>query len=67
MPKTKEGNLLLKNRGNIIVVIGSGGENLAEFCKWLVQCGFSRVCSLDGGIQALKKTGILSISKGSTS
>ncbi|KAK6637359.1 hypothetical protein RUM44_007775 [Polyplax serrata] len=51
VPKTREGNLLTKSKGKIIVIMGSGGENLAEFCKWLVQLGFPKVCSLHGGIQ----------------
>jgi len=59
VPNTREGRLLEQGRGKILIVVSSGGENLKEFCRWLVQCDFPYVCSLHGGIQVLISANVL--------
>ncbi|XP_012267858.2 TBC domain-containing protein kinase-like protein [Athalia rosae] len=48
------GESLANNKDNIVVIIGQHDQNNALFADFLISCGVLRVCSLAGGIYALR-------------
>ncbi|XP_034043871.1 TBC domain-containing protein kinase-like protein [Thalassophryne amazonica] len=48
-------------RGRVIVVISHAMKSAAMFAAHLVKVNFPRVCILDGGINKLKPTGLLTV------
>ncbi|XP_063775322.1 TBC domain-containing protein kinase-like protein isoform X2 [Pseudophryne corroboree] len=48
-------------KGKVIVSVGLVSTNAAEFAAHLVKLGFPRVCILDGGINKMKPTGLLTV------
>uniref|UniRef100_A0A3Q4H487 TBC domain-containing protein kinase-like protein n=1 Tax=Neolamprologus brichardi TaxID=32507 RepID=A0A3Q4H487_NEOBR len=48
-------------RGRVIVVISHNMKSAAMFAAHLVKMSFPRVCILDGGINKLKPTGLLTV------
>ncbi|XP_004549479.2 TBC domain-containing protein kinase-like protein [Maylandia zebra] len=48
-------------RGRVIVVISHNMKSAAMFAAHLVKMSFPRVCNLDGGINKLKPTGLLTV------
>uniref|UniRef100_A0A3P8T6L3 TBC domain-containing protein kinase-like protein n=1 Tax=Amphiprion percula TaxID=161767 RepID=A0A3P8T6L3_AMPPE len=53
--------VLQNYRGRVIVVIGHAMKSAAMFAAHLVKVNFPRVCILDGGINKLKPTGLLTV------
>uniref|UniRef100_A0A673AP81 TBC domain-containing protein kinase-like protein n=1 Tax=Sphaeramia orbicularis TaxID=375764 RepID=A0A673AP81_9TELE len=53
--------ILQNSRGRVIVVICHAMKSAAMFAAHLVKVNFSRVCILDGGINKLKSTGLLTV------
>nr|XP_019956730.1 PREDICTED: TBC domain-containing protein kinase-like protein [Paralichthys olivaceus] len=53
--------VLQNYRGRVIVVISHVMKNAAMFATHLVKVNFPRVCILDGGINKLKPTGLLTV------
>ncbi|XP_046625304.1 TBC domain-containing protein kinase-like protein isoform X2 [Neodiprion virginianus] len=47
---------LANNRDSIVVIIGQHDQNNALFTEFLISCRVLRVCSLEGGIYALRST-----------
>ncbi|KZC15044.1 TBC domain-containing protein kinase-like protein [Dufourea novaeangliae] len=45
---------IAENKNNIVVIIGPHDQNNALFADFLVKCGIMGVCSLQGGIFALR-------------
>ncbi|XP_075056911.1 TBC domain-containing protein kinase-like protein isoform X2 [Mixophyes fleayi] len=48
-------------KGKVIVSVGLVSTNTAEFAAHLVKLGYPRVCILDGGINKMKPTGLLTV------
>ncbi|KAM4707587.1 TBC domain-containing protein kinase-like protein isoform 2-T2 [Discoglossus pictus] len=48
-------------KGKVIVIVGHVMLNAAEFAAHLVKLGYPRVCILDGGINKMKLTGLLTV------
>lgn len=48
-------------RGRVIVIISHAMKSAAIFASHLVKVNFPRVCILDGGINKLKPTGLLTV------
>ncbi|CAL1601167.1 unnamed protein product [Knipowitschia caucasica] len=48
-------------RGRVIVVISHSMKSASMFATHLVKVNFPRVCVLDGGINKLKPTGLLTV------
>nr|XP_012148030.1 PREDICTED: TBC domain-containing protein kinase-like protein isoform X2 [Megachile rotundata]XP_012148031.1 PREDICTED: TBC domain-containing protein kinase-like protein isoform X2 [Megachile rotundata] len=46
---------LAESKNSIVVIIGPHDQNNALFADFLVKCGITGVCSLQGGIYALQK------------
>ncbi|KFM72262.1 TBC domain-containing protein kinase-like protein, partial [Stegodyphus mimosarum] len=56
---TVDNIVLTSFKGKMITVIGSNKDKLVpEFAAKLVKCGYSRVCTLHGGVEVLRKTGM---------
>uniref|UniRef100_A0A672GX41 TBC1 domain containing kinase n=1 Tax=Salarias fasciatus TaxID=181472 RepID=A0A672GX41_SALFA len=53
--------VLQNYRGRVIVVISHAMKSAAMFAAHLVKVNFPRVCILDGGINKLKPTGLLTV------
>uniref|UniRef100_A0A8C4GMI6 TBC domain-containing protein kinase-like protein n=1 Tax=Dicentrarchus labrax TaxID=13489 RepID=A0A8C4GMI6_DICLA len=53
--------ILQNYRGRVIVVISHAMKSAAMFATHLVKVNFPRVCILDGGINKLKPTGLLTV------
>uniref|UniRef100_A0A4W6CHE1 TBC domain-containing protein kinase-like protein n=1 Tax=Lates calcarifer TaxID=8187 RepID=A0A4W6CHE1_LATCA len=53
--------ILQNYRGRVIVVISHAMKSAAMFAAHMVKVNFPRVCILDGGINKLKPTGILTV------
>uniref|UniRef100_A0A3B4A0I5 Uncharacterized protein n=1 Tax=Periophthalmus magnuspinnatus TaxID=409849 RepID=A0A3B4A0I5_9GOBI len=53
--------VLQSYRGRLIVVISHAMKSAAMFATHLVKVNFPRVCVLDGGINKLKPTGLLTV------
>ncbi|XP_034739217.1 TBC domain-containing protein kinase-like protein [Etheostoma cragini] len=53
--------ILQNYRGRVIVIISHPMKNAAMFAAHLVKVNFLRVCILDGGINRLKPTGLLTV------
>uniref|UniRef100_A0A3Q3KES3 TBC domain-containing protein kinase-like protein n=1 Tax=Monopterus albus TaxID=43700 RepID=A0A3Q3KES3_MONAL len=53
--------VLQNYRGRVIVVISHAMKSAAVFAACLVKVNFPRVCILDGGINKLKPTGLLTV------
>uniref|UniRef100_A0A671WZC7 TBC domain-containing protein kinase-like protein n=1 Tax=Sparus aurata TaxID=8175 RepID=A0A671WZC7_SPAAU len=53
--------VLQNYRGRVIVVISHAIKSAAMFASHLVKVNFPRVCILDGGINKLKPTGLLTV------
>ncbi|KAG8454122.1 hypothetical protein GDO86_000676 [Hymenochirus boettgeri] len=54
-------NTLQNFKGKVIVTVGHVAQNAAEFAAHLVKLCFPRVCILDGGINKMKLTGLLTV------
>ncbi|XP_014670716.1 PREDICTED: LOW QUALITY PROTEIN: TBC domain-containing protein kinase-like protein [Priapulus caudatus] len=52
---------LYAHRGRLVVVVGNRGNHAAQFAGELVAIGFSKVCVLHNGLDALKSTGLMSV------
>uniref|UniRef100_A0A8C8Z4W1 TBC domain-containing protein kinase-like protein n=1 Tax=Prolemur simus TaxID=1328070 RepID=A0A8C8Z4W1_PROSS len=53
---------LLQNfRGKVIVIVGHVAKHTAEFAAHLVKMKYPRICILDGGINKIKPTGLLTV------
>ncbi|XP_051940425.1 TBC domain-containing protein kinase-like protein isoform X3 [Hippocampus zosterae] len=52
---------LQNNRGRVVVIIGHAMKSASAFAAHLVKVNFPRVCILDGGINKLKPTGLLTV------
>uniref|UniRef100_H3AH06 TBC domain-containing protein kinase-like protein n=1 Tax=Latimeria chalumnae TaxID=7897 RepID=H3AH06_LATCH len=48
-------------KGRVIVIVGLVMKNAASFAAHLVKLGYPRVCILDGGINKMKPTGLLTV------
>ncbi|XP_056422015.1 TBC domain-containing protein kinase-like protein [Hyla sarda] len=48
-------------KGKVIVSVGHVSTNSAEFAAHLVKLGYPRVCILDGGMNKMKPTGLLTV------
>ncbi|KAM8940080.1 TBC domain-containing protein kinase-like protein [Pelodytes ibericus] len=48
-------------KGKVVVIVGHVATNAAEFAAYLVKLGYPRVCILDGGINKMKLTGLLTV------
>ncbi|XP_066429997.1 TBC domain-containing protein kinase-like protein [Eleutherodactylus coqui] len=48
-------------KGKVIVSVGHVSTNAAEFAAHLVKLGYPRVCILDGGMNKMKPTGLLTV------
>ncbi|XP_031727261.1 TBC domain-containing protein kinase-like protein, partial [Anarrhichthys ocellatus] len=53
--------ILQNYRGRVIVIISHAMKTAAMFAAHLVKVNFQRVCILDGGINKLKPTGVLTV------
>ncbi|XP_026215589.1 TBC domain-containing protein kinase-like protein [Anabas testudineus] len=53
--------VLQNYRGRVIVVISHAMKSAVMFATHLVKVNFPRVCILDGGINKLKPTGLLTV------
>ncbi|XP_035208219.1 TBC domain-containing protein kinase-like protein isoform X2 [Stegodyphus dumicola] len=57
---TIDNTVLTSFKGKMITVIGSNKDKLVpDFATKLVKCGYSQVCTLHGGVEVLRKTGML--------
>uniref|UniRef100_V9KC16 TBC domain-containing protein kinase-like protein n=1 Tax=Callorhinchus milii TaxID=7868 RepID=V9KC16_CALMI len=54
-------SMLQSFRGRVIVVMGNVIKSTAEFAAHLVKLSYPRVCILDGGINKMKPTGLLTV------
>ncbi|XP_041040392.1 TBC domain-containing protein kinase-like protein isoform X1 [Carcharodon carcharias] len=54
-------SLLHSFKGRVVVVVGNVVRNAADFTAHLVKLGYPRVCTLDGGINKMKPTGLLMV------
>nr|XP_004663058.2 TBC domain-containing protein kinase-like protein [Jaculus jaculus] len=53
---------MLQNfKGKVIVIMGHVAKHTAEFAAHLVKMKYPRVCILDGGINKIKPTGLLTV------
>ncbi|XP_020830389.1 TBC domain-containing protein kinase-like protein isoform X1 [Phascolarctos cinereus] len=53
---------MLQNfKGKVIVIVGNVAKHTAEFAAHLVKIRYPRVCILDGGINKIKPTGLLTV------
>uniref|UniRef100_A0A7N4NWL3 TBC1 domain containing kinase n=1 Tax=Sarcophilus harrisii TaxID=9305 RepID=A0A7N4NWL3_SARHA len=53
---------ILQNfKGKVIVIVGNVTKHTAEFAAHLVKIKYPRVCILDGGINKIKPTGLLTV------
>ncbi|XP_074128936.1 TBC domain-containing protein kinase-like protein isoform X2 [Sminthopsis crassicaudata] len=53
---------ILQNfKGKVIVIVGNVAKHTAEFAAHLVKIKYPRVCILDGGINKIKPTGLLTV------
>uniref|UniRef100_A0A2I2ZMT6 TBC domain-containing protein kinase-like protein n=1 Tax=Gorilla gorilla gorilla TaxID=9595 RepID=A0A2I2ZMT6_GORGO len=48
-------------KGKVIVIVGHVAKHTAEFAAHLVKMKYPRICILDGGINKIKPTGLLTI------
>ncbi|XP_021101110.1 TBC domain-containing protein kinase-like protein isoform X4 [Heterocephalus glaber] len=48
-------------KGKVIVIVGNVAKHTAEFAAHLVKMKYPRVCILDGGINRIKPTGLLTV------
>lgn len=53
---------LNNHKGRVIVVVGNRGTNAPNFAAQLTMLGYEKVCTMHGGIECLKSTGILTVS-----
>ncbi|XP_069487029.1 TBC domain-containing protein kinase-like protein isoform X1 [Ambystoma mexicanum] len=53
--------MLQSFKGRVIVVVGHVTQNIAEFAGHLVKVGYPRICILDGGINKIRPTGLLTV------
>lgn len=57
---TLDSAVIFCSKGKIVTIIGSGKDKLSsEFATKLVRLEYSHVCTLHGGIEVLRKTGLL--------
>ncbi|XP_072873636.1 TBC domain-containing protein kinase-like protein isoform X3 [Chlorocebus sabaeus] len=53
---------MLQNfKGKVIVIVGHVAKHTAEFAAHLVKMKYPRICILDGGINKIKPTGLLTV------
>lgn len=48
-------------KGKVIVIVGHVAKQTSEFAAHLVKMKYPRVCILDGGINKIKPTGLLTV------
>uniref|UniRef100_A0A8D0GKP4 TBC domain-containing protein kinase-like protein n=1 Tax=Sphenodon punctatus TaxID=8508 RepID=A0A8D0GKP4_SPHPU len=48
-------------KGRVVVIVGHIAKNAAAFAAYLVKIKYPRVCILDGGINKIKPTGLLTV------
>ncbi|XP_032256841.1 TBC domain-containing protein kinase-like protein isoform X1 [Phoca vitulina] len=48
-------------KGKVIVIVGHVAKHTAEFAAHLVKMKYPRICILDGGINKIKPTGLLTV------
>ncbi|NP_001087131.1 TBC1 domain containing kinase L homeolog [Xenopus laevis] len=48
-------------KGKVVVTVGHAAQNAAKFAVHLVKLAYPRVCILDGGINKMKLTGLLTV------
>uniref|UniRef100_G1QEL8 TBC domain-containing protein kinase-like protein n=1 Tax=Myotis lucifugus TaxID=59463 RepID=G1QEL8_MYOLU len=53
--------MLQSFKGKVIVIVGNSAKYTAEFAAHLVKMKYPRVCILDGGINKIKPTGLLTV------
>uniref|UniRef100_A0A8C2NR07 TBC1 domain containing kinase n=1 Tax=Capra hircus TaxID=9925 RepID=A0A8C2NR07_CAPHI len=53
--------MLQSFRGKVIVIVGNVAKHTAEFAAHLVKMKYPRICILDGGINKIKPTGLLTV------
>ncbi|GFR22090.1 TBC domain-containing protein kinase-like protein [Trichonephila clavata] len=57
---TLDSAVIFCSKGKIVIIIGSCKDKLSsEFATRLVRLEYSHVCTLHGGIEVLRKTGLL--------
>ncbi|KAK1791923.1 hypothetical protein P4O66_013902 [Electrophorus voltai] len=54
-------HLLATHKGRVIVVLSNIMKNAATFAAHLVKLNYPRVCVLDGGMNKMKSTGLLTV------
>ncbi|XKL62878.1 hypothetical protein PGB90_002711 [Kerria lacca] len=59
IPSSPELSVLINNKGKMIIIIGQTASEAAKFCSFLTNAEFSKVCFLNGGIDVLLSSGIL--------
>ncbi|XP_075785815.1 TBC domain-containing protein kinase-like protein isoform X3 [Pelodiscus sinensis] len=52
---------LQRFKGRVVVIVGHVVKNMAAFAAYLVKIKYPRVCILDGGINKIKPTGLLTV------
>ncbi|XP_006881173.1 PREDICTED: TBC domain-containing protein kinase-like protein isoform X3 [Elephantulus edwardii] len=53
--------MLQSFKGKVIVILGHVAKHTAEFAAHLVKMKYPRICILDGGINKIKPTGLLTV------
>lgn len=53
--------MLQSFKGKVIVIVGNSAKYTAEFAAHLVKMKYPRICILDGGINKIKPTGLLTV------
>ncbi|XP_006869395.1 PREDICTED: TBC domain-containing protein kinase-like protein isoform X3 [Chrysochloris asiatica] len=53
--------MLQSFKGKVIVIVGHVAKHTAEFAGHLVKMKYPRICILDGGINKIKPTGLLTV------
>uniref|UniRef100_A0A8C6MK44 TBC domain-containing protein kinase-like protein n=1 Tax=Moschus moschiferus TaxID=68415 RepID=A0A8C6MK44_MOSMO len=53
--------MLQSFKGKVIVIVGNVAKHTAEFAAHLVKMKYPRICILDGGINKIKPTGLLTV------
>nr|XP_060511813.1 TBC domain-containing protein kinase-like protein [Panthera onca] len=54
-------SVLQSFKGKVIVIVGQVAKHTAEFAAHLVKMKYPRICILDGGINKIKPTGLLTV------
>uniref|UniRef100_A0A8D2CM52 TBC domain-containing protein kinase-like protein n=1 Tax=Sciurus vulgaris TaxID=55149 RepID=A0A8D2CM52_SCIVU len=54
-------SMLQNFKGKVIVIVGHVAKHTAEFAAHLVKMKYPRICILDGGINKMKPTGLLTV------